>query len=127
MPEGMFRSRTKEYLPTLPGRAFAGLMLAVFFTQTCALVDMDLMNGLRGPFWWVLSKSTGFGLMVALALMATRNQKRFLSKAALAIAVILVSVFPRIDSRLVQNMALSGAQRDIQQRVAMDGTCRSSH
>jgi serine phosphatase RsbU (regulator of sigma subunit) len=117
----MFHSRkdTKEFLPTLPRQAFAGLMLAVFFTQASALADMDLMNGLRGPFWWVLSKGAVYGLAVALSLMATRNQKRFFTKAALAIALILVAIFGRIDSVLAQKIALSG---EAQWRVAMDGT-----
>lgn len=121
----MFQSRKdqEQYLPTLPRQAFVGLMFAVFFTQACALVDIDLMNGLRGPFWWVLGKSAIYGLVVALSLMATRNQKRFFSIAALAAALILVSVFSRIDTGLAQKIALSGpAQQDIGRRIAMDGT-----
>ena len=98
-------------------------MLAVFFTQACALVDIDLMNGLRGPFWWVLSKGAAYGLAVALSVMATRNRKRFLAKAALAAALVLVFVLGRIDSGFAQRIALSGpARQDIQWRVAMDGT-----
>jgi serine phosphatase RsbU (regulator of sigma subunit) len=55
--------------------------------------------------------------------MATRNQKKFFSKAALAIALILIAVFVRIDSGLVQKIRSSGpAQQDIGWRVAMDGT-----
>ena len=80
------------------------------------------MNGLRGPFWWVLSKGSVFGLAVALSLLATRYQQRVFSRAALAVAVI-VSVFGRIDAGLAQKIASNGpAQPDIQWRVAMDGT-----
>ena len=125
MPKEMFHKRKdrEQYLTTLPMQAFAGLMLAVFFTQASALVDLDLMNGLRGPFWWVLSKGSVFGLAVALSLLATRYQQRVFSRAALAVAVILVSVFGRIDAGLAQKIASNGpAQPDIQWRVAMDGT-----
>ncbi|HTA44880.1 MAG TPA: PP2C family protein-serine/threonine phosphatase [Bryobacteraceae bacterium] len=125
MPKGMFQRRRdqEQYLPTLPGQAFAGLMLAVFVTQACALVDMDLMNGLRGPFWWVLTKGAAYGLAVALSLMATRNQKRFVAKAALAIALILIFVFVRVDSGLAQKIEPGApAQQDIAWRVTMDGT-----
>jgi serine phosphatase RsbU (regulator of sigma subunit) len=125
MLKGMFHRRRdqEQYLPTLPRQAFGGLMLAVFFTQACTALDIDLMSGLKGPFWWVLSKGALFGLAVALSLLATRNQKRFLSLAALAVALILVYVFGRIDSGLARKIALSGpAQQDILWRVAMDGT-----
>jgi hypothetical protein len=125
MPEAIFRGRRdqEQYLPTLPGQAFAGLMLAVFFTQACVLVDIDLMNGLRGPFWWVLVKGAVFGLTGALSLMATRHQKRFFSIAALAIALVLLSVFTRIDSGLAQTIKFAGpVQESIQWRVALDGT-----
>jgi hypothetical protein len=125
MPKGRFLSRRdqEEYLPTLPGQAFAVLLLAVFITQACVLVDIDLMNGLRGPWWWVLGKGAVFGLAVALSLMATRNQKRVFSIAAIAVALILVGIFGWIDRSLAQKIALSGpAQQDVQWRVAMDGT-----
>ena len=122
MPKGLFRSRKdqEEYLPTLPMPAFAGLMLAVFLTQGCAFVDIDLMNGLRGPFWWVISKSALFGLTGALSLLATRKRKRILSTTALAVAIILIFVFNRIDSAFAQQ--LTPAQLEISRRVAMDGT-----
>ncbi|HEY7392524.1 MAG TPA: SpoIIE family protein phosphatase, partial [Bryobacteraceae bacterium] len=125
MPEGIFYKRKdqEEYLPTLPREAFAGLMLAVFFTQACVFVNIDLMNGLRGPFWWVLGKGAVFGLTGALSLLATRNQKRFFAIAALAIALILLSVFTRIDSGLAPKIELGRpAQQGIEWRVAMDGT-----
>ena len=123
MPEGMFYKRKdqEEYLPTLPGGAFAGLMLAVFFTQACAPLEIDLMSGLPGPFWWVLSKSAVLGLMGALSLMGVRRQKGFFSIAAVAVTLILV--FGRIDSGLAQKIPLSGpARQDIGWRVTMDGT-----
>jgi hypothetical protein len=125
MPEGRFRTRKdqEQYLPTLPGQAFAGLTLAVFFTQACAPLEMDLMNGLRGPFWWVLGKGAVYGLAVAVSLIATRNQKRVLSKAALAIALVLIAVFIRIDSGLARKIEPSGpARQDIAWRVTMEGT-----
>jgi hypothetical protein len=125
MPKGIFRSRKdqEEYLPTLPKPAFAGLMLAVFLTQGCVFVDIDLMNGLRGPFWWVIAKGAVFGLTGALSLLAIRNQKRTFSTAALAFALILVLVFSRIDSALAQNILLSGpGWPNIAGRVARDGT-----
>jgi serine phosphatase RsbU (regulator of sigma subunit) len=98
-------------------------MLAIFFTQVGTLVDLDLMNGLRGPFSWVLSKGAVFGLAVALSLLATRYQKRVFSKIALAVAVALVLIFGQIDAGIAQEIALNGpGQQDIRWRVAMDGT-----
>lgn len=125
MNEAIFRRRRdqEEFLPTLPGKAFAALILAVFFTQACVLVDIDLMNGLRGPFWWVLTKGAAFGLTGALSLLATRNHQRFFSIAALAVGFILIFVFTRIDSGLPQTLdSGSPARQQTQWRVAMDGT-----
>jgi serine phosphatase RsbU (regulator of sigma subunit) len=71
----------------------------------------------------VLSKGAVFGIAVALSLLATRYQKRLFSKAALAVAVVLVLIFGRIDSGIAQEIVLSGpAQQDVRWRVAMDGT-----
>ncbi len=121
----MFQGRKdkEQYLPTLPGRAFVGLMLAVFFTQACAPLEIDLMSGLRGPFWLVLSRSAVLGLMGALSLIGIRKKKRLFSAAALAVAFILLSASGRIESRPSRTTGLSGpAQQDILWRVAMDGT-----
>ena len=38
--------------------------------------------------------------LLFIALLATRNRKSFFSKAALAVALVLVAVFVRIDSGL---------------------------
>lgn len=124
MFKGIFVTRKdqEQYLRTLPMPALVGLTLAVFFTLASFPLETDLMNGLKGPFWWVLGKSAIFGVTAALSLTAARNQKRFFSIAAVAVMLILLFVFARIDSGLTAQTALTQpAFEGIRRRVSMDG------
>jgi serine phosphatase RsbU (regulator of sigma subunit) len=124
------RKDQEQYLRTLPKPALAGLMLAAFFFLASYQLQIDLMNGLRGSFAWVLTKGVLCGLMIALSLLAARNQKRFLSTAAIAVVIALVFIFARIDFGFAQKITsrrsvqtgIGGRVADIGGRVAMDGT-----
>src|SRR5689334_11753310 len=89
------RKERLHYWKTVPLLPFAWIVLAVSLTLfSIELVNAELQNALKWPFWWALTYSASLGVLAALALVAIRNRK-ILFVIAPAIA-LLVSVTPKI-------------------------------
>ncbi len=112
----------RRYWQTVPLSAIAWLALTAFLAfGAVGLATIDLGNGLRLPYWWVLTRTALFSGITALFFAVMVRRPR--SRAVIAIVfVLLIFALSRIDSRLPASAWLSGPSFTyVRWRLATDG------
>jgi len=95
-------------------------MLAVCLTFSSIAFAVDLIGGLRWPFWWVLAQAAFWGIYIASTLAISRNRKALF--VVVPVVFLLIFVGGRIQSGLPSNKTLLGPGfEDIRWRLTMDG------